>query len=407
MVDVCLILEGTYPYVSGGVSKWTHALISNLKHIDFAIVHLFADERKEAKFKIPKNVKDIVEIDVRDGVGYKFNFYDLLDIVPEAKVYHSLSTGFAGLLGLQVKLAKKKPWILTEHGLYWKELEFGVDEVECGFKIFKNSSDKEKACVERRGYLQIFKNIAKTCYLESDLVTTVCKYNLEQQISLLGDKLSVDLLKKFYLIENFVEPEFFDIPTKFEKNNRVVSFIGRVVPIKDVKTFIKAMPLILEDVYDVKFLIVGDLTQDIEYTNECLNLAKELRLDDKVSFVGEAQVIDYLKMSDVLVLPSVSEGQPFVVLEAMALGIPIVATPVGGVPELVYESGFECGVLFKIGDHYDLAQNVVKILNDKALWEKLSENGIRKSRRFTLQKFIERYEKIYSMFLSPKNIEMD
>ncbi|MCS7229685.1 MAG: GT4 family glycosyltransferase PelF [Candidatus Kryptonium sp.] len=406
MPDVCLILEGTYPYVSGGVSKWTHALISNLKHIDFAIVHLFADERKEAKFKIPDNVSSIVEIDIRNGVGYKFNFYDLLDIVPEAKVYHSLSTGFAGLLGLQLKSARKKPLILTEHGLYWKELEFGVDEVECGFKIFKNSTDKERACVERRRYLQIFKSIAKMCYLESDVVTTVCKYNLEQQIELLGDKLSEDLLKKFFIIENFVEDDFFDVSVKPEKRDRVVSFIGRVVSIKDVKTFIKAMPLILENVCDVKFLIIGDLTQDVEYVNECLELVEKLDLGGKVSFIGEAQVIDYLKISDVLVLPSVSEGQPFVVLEAMASGIPVVATPVGGVPELIYESGFECGLLFKVGDYYDLARSVIRILNDKMLWGKLSENGVRKAKRFTLQKFIERYEEIYTIFLKPESIGM-
>ena len=57
MVDVCLILEGTYPYVVGGVSKWTHALVKNLSEIEFSIVHLHSGEERKIKFEVPENVK--------------------------------------------------------------------------------------------------------------------------------------------------------------------------------------------------------------------------------------------------------------------------------------------------------------------------------------------------------------
>ena len=400
MVDVCLILEGTYPYVVGGVSKWTHALVKNLSEIEFSIVHLHSGEERKIKFEVPENVKSIVEIDVRNGFGFRFDFRDLIDVVPEAKVYHSLSTGFAGLLGLQVKSVKNKPLVLTEHGLYWKEIEFGVDEVECGFKIFKNLREKEKVCVERRRYLEIFKEIAKKCYLGADVVTTVCRYNLEQQLSLISNgKNSKDLNLKFRVIENFVEPEFFGTVVRKVRSEKVISFIGRVVPIKDVKTFIRAMPLILDGIGDVKFLIVGDLMQDPEYVDECFELVRELGLVGKVKFTGEANAVDYLKISDVLVLPSVSEGQPFVVLEAMASGVPVVATCVGGVPELIDESGFECGLLFDVGDYVKLAENVLKILSDESLSERLAENGIKKARRFTVERFINGYAEIYRRFI--------
>lgn len=399
MTDVCLILEGTYPYAVGGVSKWTHTLIKNLNHIEFSIVHLYSGEKGNVKFEIPENVKSIVEIDIKNGLGFRFDFSDLIEALPEAKVYHSLSTGFAGLLGLQIKSMKGKSLILTEHGLYWKELEFGVDEVECGFKIFKNSNEKDKACVERRGYLRIFKDIAKRCYIGADIVTTVCRYNLDQQLSLISEDIRDALSSKFYVIENFVEPEFFKPILRKDKNRKVVSFIGRVVGIKDVKTFIKAMPLILEKVSDVNFLIVGDLTQDIEYVKECFELVEELGLLEKVTFTGEARSIDYFKMTDVLVLPSVSEGQPFVVLESMASGVPVVATAVGGVKELINENGIECGFLFEVGDYVKLAENVIKILNDEVIWKKLSENGVKKARRFTVERFIKRYDVIYSKFI--------
>lgn len=396
MVDVCLILEGTYPYAVGGVSKWTHTLIKNLSDIKFSIVHLHSGGERNVKFEVPKNVKSIVEIDVRNGLGFKFDFSDMIEFVPEAKVYHSLSTGFAGLLGLQVKSVRDKPLVLTEHGLYWKEIEFGVDEVECGFKIFKDIKEKEKVCVERRKYLEIFKGIAKKCYLGADVVTTVCRYNLEQQLSLISDeKNSENLDSKFQVIENFVEPEFFRSMVRKVGSEKVVSFIGRVVPIKDVKTFIRAMPLILKGIDNVKFLIVGDLMQDAEYVDECFELVKELGLVEKVKFTGAVNIADYLKISDVLVLPSVSEGQPFVVLEAMASGVPVVATRVGGVPELVDEGGFECGLLFNVGDYVGLAENVIEILRDESLRKRLSENGVKKARRFTVERFINGYAEIY------------
>ncbi|CUT02580.1 GT4 family glycosyltransferase PelF [Candidatus Chrysopegis kryptomonas] len=399
MVDVCLILEGTYPYVIGGVSKWVHELVKNLNHLKFSILHLYADERKEIKFEIPMNVDSIVEIDVRNGLGFKFDFKDVISFIPNARIYHSLSTGFAGLLGLQIKQRKNKPFILTEHGIYWKELEFGVNEVECGFKIFKDEKIKNELCSARREYLKIFKDIAMRCYLEADLVTTVCRYNLEQQLSLIPSELIDDLRRKFRVIENFVDEKFLDGLSRVKDVKNVV-FIGRVVPIKDVKTFIRAIPLILEEIGDVKFYVVGDLRQDFDYAMECFKLAESLGINERVIFTGEANSVDYLKIADVLVLPSVSEAQPFVVLEAMALGVPVVASSVGGVPELVNEAGNECGLLFEVGDYRMLAQNVIRILRDENLEKILSRNGIKKAKRFTLEKFVKSYREIYESFLN-------
>ncbi len=399
MVDVCLILEGTYPYVIGGVSKWTHTLIKNLREFKFSIVHLYADERREAKFEIPENVDSIVEIDVRNGLGFKFDFRDLIDLVPKAKVYHSLSTGFAGVLGLQVKSIRRKPLIVTEHGLYWKELEFGVNEVECGFKIFKDEKSKNEACIARREYLEIFKEIAKRCYLEADVVTTVCSYNLRQQLNLISSNEIERVRAKFKVIENFVDHKIFDFPEKKMKNEKVISFIGRVVPIKDVKTFIKAIPFILEKLDEVKFYVVGDLEQDVEYVSECFELAKTLGVLDNIVFTGEANVLDYLKITDVLVLPSVMEAQPLVVLEAMSAGVPVVATSTGGIPELIDEKGFECGLLFDVGDYVGLSKNVLKVLFDEDLWFKFSRNGKAKAKGFSVERFISEYNQLYSQFI--------
>lgn len=388
MVDVCLILEGTYPYVIGGVSKWTHTLIKNLREFKFSIVHLYVDEKREIKFEIPENVDSIVEINVRDGLGFKFDFRDSIDFVPRAKIYHSLSTGLAGLLGLRVKSVRHEPLIVAEHGLYWKELEFGVNEVECGFKIFRDEKSKNEACIARR------------CYLEADAITTVCFYNLEQQLNLIPSNEIGRVRTKFKVIENFVEWESFDFPQKNMKSEKVVSFIGRVVPIKDVKTFIRAIPFILEKLSNVKFYVIGDLKQDVEYANECFELAETLGVLDNLVFTGEANVVDYLKITDVLVLPSLVEGQTLVVLEAISAGVPVVATSVGGVPELINEKGLECGLLFNVGDHIELSENVLKLLFNEDLWEKFSKNGKAKAKKFNVDRFVNEYKQLYSKFIN-------
>jgi len=396
MVDVCLILEGTYPYVVGGVSKWTHTLIKNLNHLNFSIIHLYDEKKGEIKYTLPENVTSIVEIDVKDGLGFKFDFTDVLDLIPKGRVYHCLSTGFAGVLGLQIKSATGRPLIVTEHGIYWKELEFGVYEVECGFKIFKNERERDKICTARREFLQIFKRVAFKCYLEADLITTVCRYNIEQQLSLIPKQKIENIKGKFKVIENFVEPGFFSSGKHLNDDERVVIFIGRVVPIKDVKTFIKAIPLILKKISNVKFLIVGDLTQDSDYALECIELVNSLGVSEKVKFTGEARASDYLKLSDVLVLPSISEAQPFVILEAIASGVPVVATSTGGIPEILTQDGLECGFLFEVGDYKKLAEYVIKLLTDEAVWKRFSENAIKRSQKFTLEKFIKSYTQIYN-----------
>lgn len=98
-------------------------------------------------------------------------------------------------------------------------------------------------------------------------------------------------------------------------------------------------------------------------------------------------------------MPSLSEGQPLALLEAMASGVPIVATSTGGVPELVNENGLECGLLFDVGDYEGLAKNVVEILINEDLWEKFSRNGKRKARRFGVEKFVKEYNELYMKFI--------
>lgn len=163
------------------------------------------------------------------------------------------------------------------------------------------------------------------------------------------------------------------------KSKNVILFIGRIVEKKGVQYLIKAMPDILKEYPDTELIICGDgpLRTELE------NLAKNMDLENYISFVGyisdEKIKIEYLSLSDILVVPSIltrnkdTEGLGVVILEGLATGIAVIASDVGGIPDIIKDN--YNGFLVKPEYSDDIAQKAVKILSDDALKRKFIENG--------------------------------
>lgn len=153
-------------------------------------------------------------------------------------------------------------------------------------------------------------------------------------------------------------------------NEKLVVVVGRLSPEKGVDVFIRSMQLILQKNGSVHALIVGD-----GYEKESLvNLVVTLGIEKKMHFTGFTDTPgDYMIDADIIVLPSRSEGIPNVALEAMALGKPLVATAVGGTPEVVKNQ--QSGLLVPSDDPEALAQAINQIFQDHELAERLSEGG--------------------------------
>jgi len=183
MIDICLLLEGTYPYATSGVSTWVHSLISGLPEFKFGLVHFSNSEKIPApKFILPKNLVLVENIPLKIRKD-SIHLVELLDRIPEAKVYHALSTGFAGLIASRKKQTTNSPMILTEHGIYWHEIELGIDELECGFKIIHTKDGRLKLGRSWEEWLFRFKLFARTAYKAADQITTVCTKNKKMQVS--------------------------------------------------------------------------------------------------------------------------------------------------------------------------------------------------------------------------------
>jgi glycosyltransferase involved in cell wall biosynthesis len=174
--------------------------------------------------------------------------------------------------------------------------------------------------------------------------------------------------------------------------NQVIGTVGSLYPVKGHKYLIDAAPSVLGRFPQAVFLIVGQggLREELEAHAKRLGVAGHLR------FLGHREdVRNLLSIYDIFVLPSLSEGMPLALLEAMAGGVPAVATRVGGVPE-VLEDG-KTGLVVPPGDSRALADSITTLLEHPPLAKELSEAARQMAAtRFSLTRMVTAYEGIYS-----------
>lgn len=174
-------------------------------------------------------------------------------------------------------------------------------------------------------------------------------------------------------------------------NRRYVATIARFHPVKDHATLLKAFATVAAAVPDVDLLLVGDgpLRPQLESN------ARDLGVSARVLFWGvRNDVADILAAADVFVLPSLSEAASITLLEAMASGLPVVATNVGGNPEMVRD-GID-GLLTPRGDAPAMAKSILAVLNDPARAASLGASARERVReRYQLDRTVDRYFDLY------------
>ena len=171
----------------------------------------------------------------------------------------------------------------------------------------------------------------------------------------------------------------------------LVGVVARLQPEKGVASFLKAAARVAEEVPAATFVVVGDGP----LRKELFGLAEELGVQDRVLFLGfrpDAQAL--LELMDVVAVPSVSEGTPLVVLEAMAAGVPVVASSVGGIPGQI-RPGRE-GILVPPGDSGALGDALVALLRDPERARRMGRAGrLRAENEFSHENMVRRVEGIY------------
>ncbi len=178
---------------------------------------------------------------------------------------------------------------------------------------------------------------------------------------------------------------------KISTKQPVIGIVGRLDPVKGHTDFLNAAKIILSEKPDVQFLIIGDGEIRAQLEEE----AKSLLIENNIKFLGHIQdVHEIVSLIDILAICSHQEGFSLAAIEAMALGKPVVATEVGGLPEVVDND--ITGILVGSHNPAKLAEALLKLLNDKQLVIRLGENGKNKCKEFfSLSGTVNSLTKIY------------
>ena len=186
---------------------------------------------------------------------------------------------------------------------------------------------------------------------------------------------------------------------KKQTDATVCACIGRVASGKGIDDYLRAARILADRNRDVRFLMIGALSVEKSYKFEMETLARELNLEGRVIFTGQRQdVSEILRDVDVLVHPSLTEGLSNVILEAMAAGIPVVATRAGGNPELV-EDG-RTGFLAPVRNSAELASAVGRLLDQPAMARAFGETARQRViDEFTIDRMLRKTEQLYLRLL--------
>jgi glycosyltransferase involved in cell wall biosynthesis len=176
-----------------------------------------------------------------------------------------------------------------------------------------------------------------------------------------------------------------------DQNEAVIGFVGWLLPIKGPDYLLKAMDYVWQGHPEASLVLVGKGDMDVDLRAEAL----KKNANGKVKFLGWREDIDeIMPLFDMLVLPSLNEGMGRVLVEAMAAGKPVVASRVGGIPDLVQHG--ETGYLVPPADEKALADSIKKLLDDPGnAWE-MGQQGKKLCQQFSLEAMIEKLDDLYS-----------
>ncbi|MFF4587207.1 GT4 family glycosyltransferase PelF [Streptomyces sp. NPDC001388] len=293
---------------------------------------------------------------------------------PRTGVAHAVSGGVAVLPGLAALELHGVPLLLTEHGVYLRERYLGYRTAPYRWPV--------KAVV-----LGFFRLLAEESYRRAALITPGNRYNR------LWEEQGGAAPESIRTVYNGVDPAAFP-PAGPEPGTPTLSWAGRVDPIKDLETLVRAFALVREQLPVARLRLFGGTPRGGEaYRERCAALAAELGHADAVTFEGRVDDIrDAYAAGNVVMLSSISEGFPFTLIEAMSCGRATVSTDVGGVREAVGDTG----LVVPPRDPRAMASAALELLGDPARRRAMGEAArLRVIEQFTLRRTIDTFRAIY------------
>ena len=484
--------EGTYPYVTGGVSTWADLLMKEIKNVDFTLIPILMHPFVTLKFDIPSNVTEIINVplwgaeepieyirkvkfsevyemkvmtqvnpqieklepimimildhiykrkhdleklgemivefydyfhkfdyyetfrsqalweiyrkyyleyyadieedkptvfDMIEGMRYLYRFFiSLLPVLPKADIYHSSAAAFCGLSCIVAKKKYGSKFLLTEHGVYIREQ-------------FLAASRNLMPIRTKEFMMGLITLVSELNFHFADVVSPVCNYNARWEKKWGTDE------KKIETIYNGIDiSKFKNLGMAKEDTRPLVVMVARIDPLKDIETYIRTAALVAKEIPDVLFKLYGP-TLDKKYYETCTDLVAELNVSYNFEFSGltSSPEIAYNE-GDVVMLTSISEAFPFVVIEAMACEKVVVSSDVGGTKEVLEGYGY----VVKPKDYQEFADKTIEVLKNPEMAREMGLEARDKIlTEFTIDDMVNNYSSLYKRLYNEYNLSKE
>ena len=240
-----------------------------------------------------------------------------------------------------------------------------------------------------------FKPVTKMTIERADAITVVSNFLRDETYR------QFDVHRDLQVIYNFIDPERHEsepcpcIPDCMQKTQKTLMHISNFRPVKRIRDVVSIFAKVNEAM-DSRLILIGDGPD----TSVARETAEELGILDRVKFVGVVdRVAPLLNFADLFLLPSSTESFGLVALEAMASGVPVIASAVGGIPEVVEHGA--TGYLEPVGDVEAMSTRAIELLRDEELRSQFSRAARERARsRFNYEEIVPQYEAVYEGLLS-------
>ncbi|KKG09295.1 glycosyltransferase family 4 protein [Methanosarcina sp. 2.H.A.1B.4] len=342
-----------YPYLAGQeryVLQLSKKLSKHGDHVEVFTTNHLALPRFELIEKIPVHRFNMISAPLNNPISIDFlNAFNKMKSFDVIHIHNEHS--FVSLMTCLYNTVLKKPIVLTCHG----QLKFGSSFKDLFEKLYSKTIGRF-----------IFNSATKIIALSEDDKNYIAGFGInDDKILILPNAIDVDYLETCVSnseIYNELRSKFVD--------KKLVLYVGRIIPRKGIEYLIKSIGIVVKKNKNVLFVLIGDG----EYKKTAEQLCEETGVSDHVLFLSglsDESLFSYYKLSDIFILPSLSEGLPTTILEAMYFNTPVISTDIPGI-----RSHFkEMAILIPPKNEHELAEKIIKLFDENELASTLSING--------------------------------
>lgn len=302
-----------------------------------------------------------------------------------------------------LSLANRMAQVAKNEQLDLLHVHYAVPHALCAFLAKQMVGDKLKIVTTLHGtditvlgYDSNLSDMIRFGIEQSDLVTAVSNDLIRQTRQLLQVDKEIVPVYNFVDERRYYPKEVSQLKKGFAPNGeKILMHISNFRPVKRVPDVIEVFAKVRAEIPS-RLLLIGEGPE----MGLVRKMVADYGLTQEVCFLGKQEdVAEVLSMADVLLLPSSKESFGLVALEAMACGVPVVATVAGGLPEVVTDGA--CGFLLPVGDVDGMAAATIRLLRDEAMYRQFSRNGIERSNTtFCHERIASQYENLYQQLLA-------